>query len=94
MKNQSLVSTNNQPIKMIDHLETYSLFDMLEQLNSWQHTLNFLDELLSQNQRPLNKKMVAGNYYACSQVFTAFHTDFSQTIPKIEKLVNELKLKE
>jgi predicted HD phosphohydrolase len=94
MENQKLVSKNNQPIKMIDHQEIYSLFDMLEQLNSWQNALNLLNDYFSDKQRPVNKKKIASNYYACSQIFSSFHNDFSQTLPKMKKQIDELRQKE
>jgi hypothetical protein len=94
MENQRLVSKNNQPIKMINHQEIYSLFDMLEQLNSWQNALNLLNDFFSDKQRPVNKKKIASDYYACSQIFSSFHNDFSQTLPKIKKQVDELRYKE
>ncbi|MCA5014306.1 MULTISPECIES: hypothetical protein [unclassified Enterococcus] len=94
MDNQRLVSKNNQPIKMINHQEIYSLFDMLEQLNSWQNALNLLNDFFSDKQRPVNKKKIASDYYACSQIFSSFHNDFSQTLPKIKKQIDELRHKE
>ncbi|MEI5990476.1 hypothetical protein A5881_001969 [Enterococcus termitis] len=94
MDNQRLVPRNNQPIKMINHQEIYSLFDMLEQLNSWQNALNLLDDFFSDKQRPVNKKKIARDYYACSQIFSSFHNDFSQTLPKIKKQIDELRQKE
>lgn len=94
MENQKLVSKNNQPIKMINHQEIYSLFDMLEQLNSWQNALNLLNDFFSDKQRPVNKKKIASDYYACSQIFSSFYNDFSQTLPKIEKQLDELRQKE
>lgn len=67
---------------------------MLEQLNFWQNALNLLNEFFGDKQRPVNKKKIASDYYACSQIFSSFHNDFSQTLPKIEKQLDKLRQKE
>ncbi|MGM0219165.1 hypothetical protein [Enterococcus sp. AZ126] len=76
MEKQSLKTTNNQPIKMVSYQEVYSLHDLLEQLNSWERTLKLLNEFFSDQKRPFNKKKIANEYYACSQILAIFHKDF------------------
>ncbi|MGG5342505.1 hypothetical protein [Enterococcus sp. AZ192] len=90
----NLKNDKKQPIKSISHQDIYSLHDLLEQLNSWQNALNLLNDFFSDKQRPVNKKKIASDYYACSQIFSSFHNDFSQTLPKIKKQIDELRQKE
>lgn len=94
IKPLTIKNDRNQPIKSISHQDIYSLHDLLEQLNSWKSALNLLNEFFSDEQRPVNKKKIASNYYACSQIFCAFHNDFTQTIPKMENQLEELRRKE
>lgn len=94
MENQSLKTTNNQPIKRVSHQEVYSLHDMLEQLNSWNSALKLLNEFFSDQKRPVNKKKIANEYHACSQIFATFHKDFSQTLQKMESQIIILRGKE
>ncbi|EOL45086.1 hypothetical protein [Enterococcus caccae] len=94
MENQSVKTKNNQPIKMISYQEVYSLHDLLEQLNSWERTLKLLNEFFSDQKRPVNKKKIASEYHACSQIFTTFHNDFSQTLQKMESQIIILRGKE
>ncbi|MBO0468842.1 hypothetical protein JZO73_15165 [Enterococcus plantarum] len=94
MEKQSIKTKNNQPIKMVSHQEVYSLHDLLEQLNSWKSTLKLLNEFFSDQKRPVNKKKIANEYHACSQIFTTFHNDFSQTLQKMESQIIILRGKE
>lgn len=94
MEIKKLETKNNQPIKMVSHQEIYSLHDMLEQLNSWQAALKLLNDFFSDKQCPVNKKKIVSDYYACSQIFLAFQSDFSQTILKMENQIEELCRKE
>lgn len=93
-KTLKLKNEKNQPIKNISHQDIYSLYDLLEQLNSWQGALTLLNDFFSDKQRPVNKKKIASDYYSCSQIFSAFHHDFSQLLPKIESQIKELRQKE
>ncbi|ALS36609.1 putative HD phosphohydrolase [Enterococcus rotai] len=90
----NIKNDRNQPIKSISHQDIYSLHDLLEQLNSWQNALNLLNNFFSDKQRPVNKKKIASNYYACSQIFCTFHKDFSQALQEMEKQITELRQKE
>lgn len=90
----TIKNDRNQPIKSISHQDIYSLHDLLEQLNSWKSALNLLNEFFSDKQRPVNKKKIASNYYACSQIFSAFHNDFSQALQEMEQQITALRQKE
>ncbi|WP_430597818.1 hypothetical protein [Enterococcus sp. AZ177] len=90
----TIKNDRNQPIKSISYQDIYSLHDLLEQLNSWQNALNLLNDFFSDKQRPVNKKKIASNYYACSQIFSIFHNDFTQTLTKMEQQITELRQKE
>lgn len=94
IKSLTIKNDRNQPIKNISYQDIYFLHDLLEQLNSWQNALNLLNEFFSNKQHPVNKKKIASDYYACSQIFSSFHNDFSQILPKIEKQLDKLRHKE
>ena len=79
---------------LLNEKTTKSLHDLLEQLNSWQNALNLLNNFFSDKQRPVNKKKIASNYYACSKIFSAFHNDFSQALQEMDKQITELRQKE
>ncbi|EAD7212369.1 hypothetical protein CE681_07430 [Listeria monocytogenes] len=81
---------NKQPIKEISHQDIYALYDVWEQLQSWQEVLPILEKFFEDENRPINKQQIARKYYACSQVFMLFYLDFSQTMQKMEKQVLEL----
>ena len=94
IKPLNIKNNKNQPIKSISHQDIYTLHDLLEQLNSWKSALNLLNEFFSDKQRPVNKKKIASNYYACSQIFSAFHNDFSQALQEMEQQITALRQKE
>lgn len=84
---------NKQPIKEISHQNIYALYDIWEQLQSWQEVLPVLENFFDDKNRPINKQQIARKYYACSQIFMLFYQDFSQTIQKMEKQLLELRSK-
>ncbi|EOL43044.1 hypothetical protein [Enterococcus phoeniculicola] len=84
---------NKQVIKEISHQDIYNLYDSWEQLQSWQEVLPVLEKFFEDKNRPVNKQQIARKYYACSQVFTVFYTDFSQSMKKMEKQLLELRSK-
>lgn len=83
IKSLTIKNDKNQPIKSISYQYIYSLHDLLEQLNSWQNALNLLNDFFSDKQRPVNKKKIVSDYYACSQILT-----------KMEQQITELRQKE
>lgn len=82
---------NNQPIKEISHQDIYKVYDLWEQLESWQEVLLVLENFFENKERPLNKQQIARKYYACSQVFHLFYQDFSETMQQLEKQLLELR---
>ncbi|OEG16097.1 hypothetical protein BCR23_07775 [Enterococcus quebecensis] len=84
---------NKQPIKEISHQDIFSLYDMWEQLQSWQEILPVLERFFSDRKRPVDKQQIARKYYACSQVFTLFYVDFNQSMERMEKQLLELRSK-
>lgn len=94
MVNPILETTNKQPIKKISYKDVHFLYDMLEQLNSWQGALELFDQFFSDKNSPLNKKKIISDYHACSQIFPIFYQDFSQTMKKINTQMVDLSQKE
>lgn len=90
---QMVQTENKQPIKEISHQDIYSLYDSWEQLQSWQEVLPILETFFKDENRPINKQQIARKYYACSQIFTVFYVDFSQSMQKMEKQLLELRSK-
>lgn len=84
---------NKQPIKEISHQDIYEVYDVWEQLQSWQEVLPVLEKFFEDTDRPVNKQQIARKYYACSQIFTVFYLDFSQSMKKMEKQLLELRSK-
>ncbi|EOI06923.1 hypothetical protein UAY_00265 [Enterococcus moraviensis ATCC BAA-383] len=84
---------NKQLIKEISHQDIYALYDVCEQLQSWQEVLSVLEKFFKDENRPVNKQQIARKYYACSQVFMLFYLDFKQTMQKMEKQLLELRSK-
>ncbi|MBL1231034.1 hypothetical protein IW492_17555 [Enterococcus sp. BWB1-3] len=84
---------NKQPIKEINHQDIYALYDVWEQLQSWQEVLPVLEKFFEDKNRPVNKQQIARKYYACSQVFMLFYLGFSQTMQRMEKQLLELRSK-
>ncbi|MCB5954257.1 hypothetical protein [Enterococcus sp. CWB-B31] len=84
---------NKQPIKEISHQDIYEVYDVWEQLQSWQEVLPVLEKFFEDKERPVNKQQIAKKYYACSQIFTVFYLDFSQSMKKMEKQLLELRSK-
>ncbi|MBO0468821.1 hypothetical protein JZO73_15060 [Enterococcus plantarum] len=84
---------NKQPIKEISHQDIYALYEVWEQLHSWQEVLSVLEKFFEDKDRPVNKQQIARKYYTCSQVFMLFYLDFNQTMRKMEKQLLELRNK-
>jgi hypothetical protein len=90
---EMIQTENKQPIKEITYQDIFSLYDMWEQLQSWQEVLPVLEKFFEDENRPVNKQQIARKYYACSQVFMIFYLDFSQTMQRMEKQLLELRSK-
>lgn len=86
-----LQTENKQPIKEISHQDIYAVYDVWEQLQSWQEVLPILETFFEDRKRPVDKQKIARKYYACSQIFTVFYKDFSQSMQKMEKQLLELR---
>ncbi|MFD1902116.1 hypothetical protein [Enterococcus termitis] len=89
-----LKSENNQPIKKLSHQDIFELYDMLEQLKSWQEPLNLLGRFFSDKKRPVDKRKIAKEYYSCSQIFNVFNIEFALLMQRMETQINELRSRE
>ncbi|MEB6069978.1 MULTISPECIES: hypothetical protein [Enterococcus] len=85
------ITKNNLPIKNVNHHDIYSLYDMIEQLNSWNEPLKLIERFFSDQKRPVNKQQIAKQYYAQSKIFNAFISDYQSLIEKLEKQVTILR---
>ena len=92
-KNEKL-TTRKQPIKKISHQDIYALYDLLEQLTSWNAPLKLLESYFNESKRPLNKQKLVKQYYAYSKIFQAFYSDFQELSTSMEEQVIELRQKE
>ncbi|MGX7173337.1 hypothetical protein [Enterococcus ratti] len=88
------LTVNKQPIKKISHQDIYTLYDLLEQLASWDEPLSLLENYFNETHRPLNKQKIIKQYYSYSKVFKAFHSDFQILAKKMEIQLIELRQKE
>ncbi|EOL49409.1 hypothetical protein [Enterococcus caccae] len=89
-----LKTENNQPIKKLSHQDIYELYDMLEQLKSWQEPLNLLGRFFGDMNRPVDKRKIAKEYYSCSQIFNIFNLEFAFSMQRMETQINELRRRE
>jgi hypothetical protein len=85
---------NNQPIKKLSHQDIYELYDMLEQLKSWQEPLNLIGRFFGNKNRPVDKRKIAKQYYSCSQIFNVFNQEFALSMKRMERQINELRRRE
>ncbi|MGF1919302.1 hypothetical protein [Enterococcus faecalis] len=92
-KNEKLI-ISKQPIKKISHQDIYALYDLLEQLTSWNVPLKLIERYFNESERPLNKQKLAKQYYAYSKIFQAFYSDFQELSTNMEEQVIELRQKE
>lgn len=90
-KKKGLDTKNNQPIKNVNHQDIYSLYDMIEQLNSWNEPLKLVDKFFGDKKRPVNKQQIIKQYYAQSKIFNAFISDYQVLINSMEKQILVLK---
>ncbi|HFZ4617920.1 TPA: hypothetical protein ACIKQS_001003 [Enterococcus faecalis] len=88
------VTINKQSIKKISHQDIYALYDLLEQLTSWNEPLQLLECYFNKSERPLNKQKIAKQYYANSKLFNAFYSDFQEVSKKMERQILKLRQKE
>lgn len=94
MNEKELKIKNNQPIKKISHQDIFALYDMLEQLNSWNEPLNLLQRFFDDEKRPVNKQKIAKEYYACSKIFSVFYVEFGKSMSKMEAEISSLRSRE
>lgn len=85
---------NKQPIKKISYQDIYVLYDLLEQLDSWNETLCMLVDFFKDEQRPLNKNKIIKKYYSNSKLFSVFYEEYEKIINRMRKQIKELKVKE
>ncbi|MGL4695740.1 hypothetical protein [Enterococcus larvae] len=88
------LTINKQSIKKISHQDIYALYDLLEQLTSWNEPLQLLECYFNESERPLNKQKVVKKYYAYSKLFNAFYSDFQELAGKMKMQVIDLRQKE
>lgn len=85
---------DKQAVKKITHQGIYSLYDLVEQLNSWKEPLKLLENFFGDKKRPVNKQLLAKKYYAQAKIFNAFFADFHELTNKIDDQIAILRSSE
>ncbi|MCB5950970.1 hypothetical protein LI951_02700 [Enterococcus sp. BWT-B8] len=88
------VIKDTQPIKKVTHQDIYTLYDLVEQLNSWKEPLKLLESFFGDKKRPVNKQQIAKQYYAQAKIFNAFVSDFHDLTNKIDDQISSLRRSE
>ncbi|MGX7203423.1 hypothetical protein ACWOD8_14260 [Enterococcus plantarum] len=84
---------NKQAVEKISHQNIYALYDVWEQLQSWQEVLSVLEKFFEDESRPINKQQLSRQYHACSRIFMMFYLDFRYSMQQMEKQLLELQSK-
>lgn len=85
-----VITKNNQPLKAITHHDIYNLKDKLEQLQSWKEPLVLMKNFFDNSGVPLNKKKIMKEFYANSQIFSAFYKSFIEDTETLSKRIDQL----
>lgn len=85
---------NNNPVKKVTHQDIFVLYELMEQLASWNEPLSLLQHFFDDDQYPVNKRKIVREYYACSKIFSAFHIEFGKSMERMEVEIRVLRGKE
>ncbi|MCB5953951.1 hypothetical protein [Enterococcus sp. CWB-B31] len=88
------VIKDTQPIKKVTHQDIYTLYDLVEQLNSWKEPLKLLEKFFSDTKCPVNKQQIAKQYYTQAKIFNAFVSDFHELTNKMDSQITILRSSE